>query len=132
MPTLQVADAQAPSLQQPTYNNLSEHDQNVLLRQLRARMPWPLQRCWWPLRFLRYSQPAIHPHKQLVIDLVRQHAARGRLLSNDVLVCIARGCILKPRAVVVIDRGPHFDTAIPLHCNFPATALRLHDFTIEY
>lgn len=72
----------------PTCSPIFPHSShNVLLCQLRARLPRPLQPPERPMRKLPHSQPP-SPKQQCLVHIVDKFSANSCLLSNGQLVCV--------------------------------------------
>lgn len=68
---------------------------NVLLRQLRARLPGPLQPAEWPVRQLRHPQSPTSSHTKLLLNILYQLHIGRNIFSHDLFICFTitpHGC----------------------------------------
>ena len=100
--TSKVSPTQTIAFHTTPQPNTSITNHHVLLRQLRTRMPRPLQPQWQPMRRLHRSQPpsSFEQHIFKLIDKLD----RSIVLGDDVIFCFAQAAQLRCKGLVVTNR----------------------------
>jgi hypothetical protein len=78
-----------------SHKNHTTASHNVLLCQLRARLPGPLQPAEWPVRQLRHPESPTSPHTKLLLNILNQLYIGRKIFSHDLLICFTitpHGC----------------------------------------
>lgn len=78
-----------------SHTNHTPVSHNVLLCQLRARLPGPLQPAEWPVRQLRHPQSPTSPHTKLLLNILNQLHIGRNIFSHDLFICFTitpHGC----------------------------------------
>jgi len=78
-----------------SYKNHTPVSHNVLLRQLRARLPGPLQPAEWPVRQLCHPQSPTSPHTKLLLNIFNPLHIGRNVFSHDLFICFTitpHGC----------------------------------------
>lgn len=100
--TSKVSPPQSIAVHTTPQPNTSITNHHVLLRQLRTRMPRPLQPKRQPMRRLHRSQPpsSFEQHIFKLIDKLD----RSIVLGDDVIFCFAQAAQLRCKGLVVTNR----------------------------
>lgn len=100
--TSKVSPPQTIAVRTSPQPNTSTTNHHVLLRQLRTRMPRPLQPKRQPMRRLHCSQPS-SSFEQHIFKLVDKLNCRI-VLGDDVIFCFAQAAQLRCKGLIVTNR----------------------------